>query len=107
MVGWAVILATILKHHQFQARALAPARIPTFVENCATRGVDIKWFGADDPHAFTSRFDSWRYLKDIPELPQTRTVLATTCDMRVPLTFSEQDCADLVEIIADAFHATP
>ena len=91
---------------QFQARALAPARIPTFVENCATRGVDIKWFGADDPHAFTSRFDSWRYLKDIPELPQTRAVLATTCDMRVPLTFSEQDCVDLVEIIADAFHAT-
>ncbi len=91
---------------QFQAQGLSPETIPAFVANCAERGVDIKWFGADVPHAFTSRFDSWRYLKDIPELPQTRAVLATTCDMRVPLTFSEQDCADLAEIIGDALHAT-
>ncbi|MGI9478404.1 MAG: DegT/DnrJ/EryC1/StrS family aminotransferase [Hyphomicrobiaceae bacterium] len=87
---------------QFQARQLGPGKIPAFVKNCAERGIDIKWFGADVPHAFTSRFDSWRYLKDIPELPRTREVLATTCDMRVPLTFSEQDCADLTEIIAQA-----
>ena len=89
---------------QFQARGLGPKRIPAFVNGCAERGVDIKWFGADVPHAFTSRFDSWRYLQDIPELPRTREVLATTCDMRVPLTFSERDCADLAEIIADAHH---
>ena len=91
---------------QFQAQGLSPATIPTFVAKCAERGVDIKWFGADVPHAFTSRFDSWRYLKDIPELPQTRAVLATTCDMRVPLPFSEQDCADLTEIIGEAVHET-
>ncbi|MFY0612463.1 MAG: aminotransferase class I/II-fold pyridoxal phosphate-dependent enzyme [Hyphomicrobiaceae bacterium] len=84
---------------QFQAREMGPDKIPTFIEGCAERGIDIKWFGADVPHAFTSRFDSWRYLKDIPELPKTRSVLSTTCDMRVPLTFSEQDCADLANLI--------
>lgn len=87
---------------QFQARALGPDKIPAFIEGCAERGIDIKWFGADVPHAFTSRFDSWRYLKDIPELPKTRSVLSTTCDMRVPLTFSEQDCADLANLITAA-----
>ncbi len=90
---------------QFQARGIGPKKIPVFVENCAERGIDIKWFGADVPHAFTSRFDSWRYLKDIPELPQTREILSTTCDMRVPLTFSEQDCVDLAKMIGEAFQA--
>lgn len=90
---------------QFQARALDVEGIPEFVAHCAERGVDIKWFGADVPHAFTSRFDSWRYLGDIPELPQTRAVLAKTCDMRVPLTFTEQDCEDLAAIIGEAFEA--
>ncbi len=87
---------------QFQAKQLGPDKIPAFIEGCAERGIDIKWFGADAPHAFTSRFDSWRYLKDIPELPKTRDVLSTTCDMRVPLTFSEQDCADLANLITPA-----
>lgn len=91
---------------QFQARGIGHQKIPTFIEHCAQRGIDIKWFGAEVPHGFTSRFDSWRYLKDIPELPRTREVLSTTCDMRVPLTFSEQDCADLTEMIDEAFQAT-
>lgn len=86
---------------QFQAHGLGVERIPSFVKDCAKRGIDIKWFGADVPHAFTSRFDSWRYLKDIPELPRTRKTLSTTCDMRVPLTFSEQDCTELTEIIGE------
>jgi len=47
---------------QFQAQALGAARIPAFVNACADRGVEIKWFGADEPAGFTSRFDSWEYL---------------------------------------------
>jgi len=90
---------------QFQAIHLGPEIIPQFIASCATRGVDIKWFGAEEPQAFTSRFDSWKYLDDIPELPQTRKVLATTCDLRVPLTFTPQDCHDLAEIIAEEYEA--
>jgi dTDP-4-amino-4,6-dideoxygalactose transaminase len=86
---------------QFQARGLGPGGIAQFIIGCAARGVDIKWFGADEPVAFTSRFDSWRYLGDLPDLPGTREVLSTTCDMRVPLTFSTDDCHDLVEIIGN------
>jgi len=89
---------------QFQARDLGPARIPEFVKSCAGRGVDIKWFGREEPVAFTSRYDSWKYLGDLPPLPKTMEVLSTTCDMRVPLTFSEDDCRDLVEIIGEEMH---
>jgi len=83
---------------QFQAHGLA-GRVPELVAACAKRGVDIKWFGADTPQAFTSRYDSWKYLGDLPDLPQTKAVLATTCDIRVPLTFTVEDCTQIAEIV--------
>ena len=75
--------------------------VPAFVQRCADRGVEIKWFGADQPAGFTSRYDSWHYLGDMPRLAQTEAVLATTCDIRVPLTFSVEDCQLIAEIMCD------
>ncbi|MCA1335312.1 DegT/DnrJ/EryC1/StrS family aminotransferase [Pseudooceanicola marinus] len=65
---------------------------------CAARGVELKWFGAAEPQGFTSRYDSWRYA-DSPALPQTDRVLKGILDMRLPLTFSLDDCALLARII--------
>ena len=65
---------------------------------CAARGVELKWFGAAEPQGFTSRYDSWRYA-DSPPLPQTDRVLKGILDMRLPLTFSLDDCALLARII--------
>ena len=86
---------------QFQARGMSQKKISVFLARCAKRGVEIKWFGGEEPVAFTSRYDSWHYLGEMDPLPNTIDVLSTTCDMRVPLTFSEQDCRDIVEIVAD------
>ncbi len=86
---------------QFHADGIGPERIPAFVAGCAARGVELKWFGAADPVGFTSRYDSWRYLGEVQPLPETLRVLATTCDMRVPLTFSEDDCRSIAEIVGD------
>ena len=86
---------------QFRLNALAPNDIPAFLERCARRGVELKWFGADQPAAFTSRYDSWRYIKELPELPATKAALEKTVDMRIPLTFSADDCKIIAEIIAD------
>ncbi|MGF1446695.1 MAG: DegT/DnrJ/EryC1/StrS family aminotransferase [Pikeienuella sp.] len=91
---------------QFQVTGAPPERIPELLARCAERGVEIKWFGAAEPKAFTSRFDSWRYLGDVPDLPRTRAVLATTCDLRIPLTFEPEDCATIVQIIAEEMAAT-
>ncbi len=68
------------------------------VARCAARGVELKWFGAAEPVAFTSRYDSWRYAPTAP-LPQTDRVLAGIIDMRLPLTFSLADCALIARII--------
>jgi hypothetical protein len=61
--------------------------------HCAARGVELKWFGAEDPVAFTSRYDSWRYAPP-QRLPRTDAILAGLIDMRLPLTFSTDDAAD-------------
>ena len=84
----------------FQFHAQVPD-IPAFVQACGQRGVELKWFGAAEPVAFTSRYDSWQYFGPVEPLPQTLKALATTVDLRVPLTFSVKDCADIAEIIAE------
>ena len=86
---------------QFRAEGVATKAIPKFVAACAKRGVELKWFGDDEPKAFTSRYDSWRYIDDIPVLPTTLRVLEKTLDMRVPLTFTIDDCDMIASIIKD------
>ncbi len=83
---------------QFLLRDWAASAVQDVVARCARRGVDLKWFGAAEPAAFTSRYDSWRYA-DPPKLPQTDRVLAGILDMRLPLTFSPEDCAQIARII--------
>lgn len=90
----------------FQFRPqLTVDQMQPFVEACAARGVDIKWFGAADPKAFTSRYDSWKYLGSQPELKNTLKVLANTCDIRVPLTFDSEDCQLIGSIIVEEAEA--
>ena len=60
--------------------------------------MELKWFGEAEPRGFTSRYDSWRYAPSEP-MPATDRVLAGLMDMRVPLTFSLEDCALIARII--------
>ena len=48
--------------------------------------------------AFTSRYDSWRYAPADP-MPATDRILAAILDMRLPLTFSLDDCAQIARIL--------
>ena len=86
---------------QFRATKLVKEQIPEFLKACAQRGVELKWFGEDEPKAFTSRYDSWAYIEDLPHLPKTLEVLSKTIDMRVPLTFDESDCKVIADIIEE------
>ena len=85
---------------QFMVPGFDEAGIRTFVAECLARGVELKWFGDSEPVAYTSRYDSWRYLGHQP-LPVTDGVLASLLDMRIPLTFSVEDCRLIGEIIID------
>ncbi len=86
---------------QFRAHCLEHNNFQAFVSACANRGVELKWFGDDEPKAFTSRYDSWLYIEDIPILPSTLRILAETLDIRIPLTFNVDDCNVIADIIED------
>ena len=83
---------------QFLLLDWADAAIRDVLARCSARGVELKWFGAAEPVAFTSKYDSWRYAPSTPMEASDR-VLAGVVDMRVPLTFSLEDCALIARII--------
>ena len=84
---------------QFRVDGLEPERARAFLARCAKRGVELKWFGSDEPQGFTSRYDSWRYLGAVAPLPNTLAILATTFDLRIPLTFDVDDMKIIGAII--------
>ena len=60
--------------------------------------MELKWFGAAEPVAFTSRYDHWHYAEP-QSLPQTDRILAGLIDLRLPLTFTTDDCEIIARII--------
>ena len=64
-------------------------------------GVELKWFGAEDPRGFTCRHQSWRYV-EAQSLPGTDEILTDLFDIRIPLTFSVKDCCQISDIIQDS-----
>ena len=84
---------------QFSLTGQDEATIRAFLAECLNRGVELKWFGNKEPVGFTSAYESWRYFDNLPHLVNTKRILAVMCDMRIPLTFSEQDCRHILEII--------
>jgi dTDP-4-amino-4,6-dideoxygalactose transaminase len=85
---------------QFLLPGWLAGAVQALLSRCAARGVELKWFGADQPVAFTSRYDHWRYAEP-GALPQTDAVLAGLIDLRLPLTFSVEDVALIARIIRD------
>ena len=83
---------------QFLLKDWAEVAVRDVLKRCAARGVELKWFGSAEPIGFTSRYDSWRYV-DAPRMPASDAILAGIVDMRVPLTFSLEDCGLIAQII--------
>lgn len=83
---------------QFLLLDWTPDAVAEVLQRCGARGVELKWFGGAEPVGFTSRYDSWRYA-DVPRMPASDRVLAGIVDMRIPLTFSLEDCALIARII--------
>ncbi|MFY0645681.1 DegT/DnrJ/EryC1/StrS family aminotransferase [Sulfitobacter geojensis] len=83
---------------QFLLQGWSSEAVEDVLARCLARGVELKWFGGAEPVGFTSRYDSWRYV-DAPRMPESDAVLAGIVDMRVPLTFSLEDCQLIARII--------
>ncbi|MGJ8569159.1 MAG: DegT/DnrJ/EryC1/StrS family aminotransferase [Hoeflea sp.] len=84
---------------QFSLPGISPYGAEAFVAATKALGVELKWFGAENPVGFTSNHHSWRYVEQ-QALPETDRILSGLFDMRLPLTFSVEDCRHIGAIIA-------
>jgi dTDP-4-amino-4,6-dideoxygalactose transaminase len=91
---------------QFTLKGLTREQVEVFVDKCSNRGVSVMWFGWKEPRGYTSTFESWQYLSTLPHLPNTKTILDFMCDMRIPLTFSLDDCRTIAFVIKEVVHET-
>lgn len=85
---------------QFTLPGLALERVSEFLEATLEDGVELKWFGSAEPHGYTSAHQSWRYAGEYA-MPKTDDVLSRLFDMRIPLTFTVDDCREIGSIIAE------
>jgi dTDP-4-amino-4,6-dideoxygalactose transaminase len=86
---------------QFLIPDASAETVQQVVAGAKALGVELKWFGAASPVGFTSNHQSWRYVTP-QDLPRTDAILAGLLDMRIPLTFSLEDCAHVADIIVHA-----
>ena len=90
---------------QFSLVGLSATQIAAVIDNCRDRGVDIKWFGRPQPQGFTATFEHWRYFDPLPHLSETHRILQGLCDMRIPLSLTEDDCHLIADIVAGAIRS--
>ncbi len=90
---------------QFLLPGLAKEQIARFIEGAGALGVNVKWFGAAEPLGFTSAWSHWHYADRQQTLPHAARVMASLCDLRIPLSLSKADCDGIVAAIGEALRA--
>jgi dTDP-4-amino-4,6-dideoxygalactose transaminase len=90
---------------QFRVPDLNNAAANDLISRLAKRGVEIKWFGGTTPNGFTSSHHSWRYVQP-QQLPESDRIMAALFDMRLPLSFSIEDCHLIGTILAEEIQAS-
>lgn len=83
---------------QFLIPGISKESAIKFVEENKSLGVELKWFGDENPVAFTSNHHSWKYV-DPQDLPKTDEILSGLFDMRIPLSFTLEDCEHIARIL--------
>ncbi|MES0880657.1 DegT/DnrJ/EryC1/StrS family aminotransferase [Roseibium sp. SCP14] len=84
---------------QFRIPGISKANAINFVAENKALGVELKWFGDESPVAFTSNHHSWQYV-DPQDLPMTDEILSGLFDMRIPLSFTLDDCEHIARILS-------
>ena len=72
------------------------AKVASYVESAKARGVAVQIFGLSDDNA--RAFWNWKFIGDVPDMPQTRAMLMRACDLRLPARLKKPD----LDFIADA-----
>ena len=81
---------------QFNLVGLDNDQILAFQAAANRRGVKVQVFGQSTDNA--RAFWNWKFIRDLPELPQTRNMLMKACDVRLPARLKKEE----LDIIAGA-----
>jgi dTDP-4-amino-4,6-dideoxygalactose transaminase len=87
---------------QFSLPGLSAIEIAAVLDAAKTRGLPVKWFGAERQIGFTSAPRHWAYAGEQGALAQTHRVLATLCDIRTPVTLTDAECDLIAQIMRES-----
>ncbi len=88
---------------QFNLNGFCSDRTLRFVENAAARGVKVQVFGQTKDNA--RAFWNWQFLGQMPDLPQTRSMLMAACDVRLPARLTLSECDYIADTLVEAARA--
>lgn len=89
---------------QFNTVDLLPEATRHFAEHAGTNGVKVQVFGQTKDNA--RAFWNWKFIKDVPELPQTRAMLMRACDVRLPVHLTPAQVDAIGDVLLDAMAQT-
>ena len=87
---------------QFSLPGLTSDEIEQVLALCKARGLPIKWFGSPSQVGFTSAPRHWSYAGDQGALARTHEVLSTLCDIRTPVSLTDENCDLIAAIVRDS-----
>lgn len=85
---------------QFNLAGLSEDQTRAFAATAAAKGVKVQVFGLSTDNA--RAFWNWQFLRDLPELPQTRAMLMKACDVRLPVRLSQAELDVIADILLGA-----
>lgn len=85
---------------QFNLTGVDDATITAFANAADQAGVKVQVFGqsADNARAFWN----WKFIDNLPELPQTRAMLMRACDVRLPVRLTRAELDAVTDVLLTA-----
>ncbi|QCK88841.1 DegT/DnrJ/EryC1/StrS aminotransferase family protein [Phreatobacter aquaticus] len=90
---------------QFSLPGLSPQEIMAVLDLARARGLPIKWFGAAEQAGFTSAPRHWRYAPGQSGLDDSHRILGTLCDIRTPVSLTDEECDLIADIVRESLEA--
>ena len=88
---------------QFNVQGVTDAQVLDYVAAAKAQGVTVQVFGLSDDNA--RAFWNWKFIADLPELPQTRAMLMRACDVRLPVHLTRAELDTVADILLGAAEA--
>lgn len=88
---------------QFNVQGVTDAQVLDYVAAAKAQGVTVQVFGLSDDNA--RAFWNWKFITDLPDLPQTRAMLMRACDVRLPVHLTRAELDTVADILLGAAEA--